>query len=610
MKTLTLAGAVLAAWLGIVHVASFADGLLSARLASLTAILVLDLLVAAHVVSAPRLFTGLWVLVAALPVAGLHVDYLRARLIGAEHGVFGEPLATTKNLIIAAQLAWMAVIARRRWPARVEWRRLLRVEAADAALLLLVLVPLVNYFAWNRDDFTPASAAMYFLTLFAVPFAAFLIVQAWQRSFGAPPIAAPLVAALACVHYSMPMVSESLRRPIETLFLVQLALAAGVSAALAFVYRLSRQALVTGVVVFAIASGVTSGARAAAGGREDVSGTTATAWAPSPDVLDAPLVRRPSVYLLIYDGYAPPPVMAAYGIDNAETDAWLAREGFTEYVDAYSLYHASYASMSGVMNMGLGSPAGISGPTQVAAFFRQHGYRTHLVLNSYLLNANLPKGVDETFPSGQAISGVRALYRGIAGGEFKSETVFDDVPRDRWLAEKRAVLSAPHAGPRMVYAHSPRPGHSQNSGTCLPDETARYAARLAEANAEVRGDVGALLASDPGAIIIVASDHGAYLTGDCLYMSRTPREALRAIDIADRYGVKLAIRWPDAARPPAPATLQDVFLSVAAYLTGDARAMEAVVPPVTVGYGGIPDGAVRDGIVQVGVDRGRPLFGG
>src|SRR5690606_39778489 len=131
-----------------------------------------------------------------------------------------------------------------------------------------------------------------------------------------------------------------------------------------------------------------------------------------------------SVYLLIYDGYAPPPVMAAYGIDNAETDAFLARAGFTEYDDVYSRYHASYASMSGVMNMGVTSPAGISGPTSAATFFRRHGYRTHLVLHSYLLNVRQPLGVDETFPAGQAISGLRALYRGIAGGEFKSEIVF------------------------------------------------------------------------------------------------------------------------------------------------------------------------------------------
>ena len=163
----------------------------------------------------------------------------------------------------------------------------------------------------------------------------------------------------------------------------------------------------------------------------------------------------------------------------------------------------------------------------------------------------------------------------------------------------------------MAYAHSAFPGHSQNSGACLPDETARYLVRLAVARDEIKGDLEAIEQSDRPAIVIVAGDHGPFLTGDCLYMQGTKPEDLSVSHLADRYGTMLAIRWPPAASraPNRLETIQDVFLAVSAYLLDDDRAWRRRGPAVTTGYGGIPGGAVRSGVVTIGRDRGQPLLG-
>lgn len=599
-------------YFGLVHAASFSPGLRSAYLASRTAILLLDAAIV-------MLLFGLRTARARVPVAAvaglalvavvaLHLDYALARWAGAHAGVFGD-LPFVKNLLVASQLALVALLALSRSSVSPSWA-LFRTSLSDIALAAVLLVPLVNYFARNGRGLSWLVAAAYFVWLLAVPLLALWFVQALQRMLGARALAAPVVIALALVHYSMPVVSSALARPIEALFAMQFVLAVAVTALAAMAYSWHRRELVLGVLVFSALSVVASlftAARAPALLSADVVEAPPERIALA-RALAAPLVRAPDVYFLVYDSYAPAPLLDAYGIDNRATDAFLSDAGFTDYPDAYSLFYSTYLSLTAVMSMGPATPAGIGGRTTVSEFFRSHGYETHFILHSYLLNAS-PPGADRTFPVGRARTAESRLYRGIVGGEFKAELVFDDVPYDEWVNVKRAALAAAPERPKMLYAHSPLPTHSQNSGRCLPDETARYARRLEAANHEIRQDVEAILATGRPSLIIVASDHGASLMGDCFTMEGTPPGELTREILADRYGSKLAIRWPDGPPPPAarPSTIQDVFFSVSAYLLGDERVMQYRMPAVTTGYGGIPDGAVRDGIVTVGRDRGRPL---
>jgi hypothetical protein len=622
----------LAAYLGVVYVFSYSQAASSSRHAIHLAILMMDAVIALALarsvfssgglrrraagdspLTRPLLRLAVWTLLTLVVL--LHADYALARSRGAEDGLAGS-LAASKTYLLAGQLALVYSAALLRAPAGVAWLvRAFSIGRGDLLLLTVVLIPLVNYLAHNRELFSALTAIEYLAFFLAWPVAAAGLVRILEAAVQARALAVPLVSGLTVVHYLMPLLSSVLQQPVEALLPVQLGAAIGLAGALAVSYRLNpgttarAAALVAACSVLAT---VVQAQFAGASGRESAVGSAGSQdLVPSPldALLAAPLARRPDVHLLVYDGYAPSALLRRYGVDD-DSDEFLARHGFRVHGGAYSLFMASRPSMASLMDMRASPQAGIGGPTTATRFFRGHGYETHLILNAYLLQGSLPLAADVVFPPWRHRSGLGALYRGIGGGEFKPSIVFQDSNRDEWLAAKRAVLTAGGGPPRMLYAHSGFPGHSQNSGACLPDETAAYAARLAVARQEMREDIEAILRGGRESIIIVAADHGPFLTGDCLYMARHGAHDLTGEHLADRYGTKLAVRWPDeaAGRFDRTEILQDVFFAVAAVLLEDERVWLHRPPARTVGYGGIPDGAVSGGVVMTGPDRGRRLF--
>jgi hypothetical protein len=416
----------------------------------------------------------------------------------------------------------------------------------------------------------------------------------------------------------MPMVSAALGRPVELLFPLQLGLSIIVPGVLAAMYAVDKAVLVKALLLFSVSSAAGSFALAESL-HTPVQGGQRTRTLPGVDsgrdstplsrLLKTPIKRPSDVYLLVYDGYASTAMLSRYGINNDSITKYLRENNFTFYEQAYSLFLASLGSMSSLLDMRAPAQASIGGSNTAIRFFNKQGYRTYFVLNSYLLKGTDEMMADVVFPRMNYRSGLSALYKGIGGGEFKSEVVFQDSDRDEWLAVKRSALAENTAQPKMLYAHSGFPGHSQNSGKCLEDETEQYMTRLNVANHEIRGDVEAILSTYRDAIIVLAGDHGPFLTGDCLYMTRYREDDLSAAHLADRYRAGLAIRWPDGefAAFDKISTIQDVLFAVTAYLLDDASVLQHKPSAETFGYGGIPDGAVKDGIVMIGRDRGQRL---
>ena len=629
---LTLFASSLATYLGIAYAFSFSMDSPSSRQASNLAILLMDTLIFLCFVGGPARFIDnlvprrdtsrplqlLQALACALllMVVMLHLDYLLGRSRGAEHGMSGAALSPIKGYLVVAQILFVFSLALiRARPKQLAATTILKVDVTDILVMSLVLVPIHNYLVRNRETFTVLGAVEYLLVFALAPFVVLLFMQSLQRTLNASAAAAPIVAGLAFVHYSMPMLSESLMRPIEALFAVQLGLVLVVSGCLVAVYSVNRRALARFVVLFSVISVV--GSLALAAFARDWHRPAASPASLNPDINSTPLsglaaapTRKPDVYLLVNDGYASPGMLRRYGINNEAHLEYLARNDFVIYSHAYSLYLASQPSMSSMMDMRMRPRAGIGGANTALRFFGGHGYKTHLVLSDHLLRGSASVMADVVFPQITYRSGLDALYRGIGGGEFKSEMVFQDTTREEWLAQKRSILSARTTDPKMLYAHSGFPGHSQNSGRCVEDETPQYARRLLLANTEIEADVETILSARRDAIIILAADHGPYLTGDCLYMAGYRQQDITAEHLADRYGTMLAVRWPDDAykRFDRIATIQDVLFGVSAYLLEDEAVLARKMPAGTVGYGNIPDGAVVDGIVRIGRDTGKPLL--
>ena len=322
---------------------------------------------------------------------------------------------------------------------------------------------------------------------------------------------------------------------------------------------------------------------------------------------------KPNIYLLVYDGYAHNETMLAHGIDNSQQEQYLTGLGFSLYPNTYSVASISIDTMGRVLNASVddGSAAeGVAGDSVVSNLLKSFGYHTNgIFFSDYFLRAASPK-YDYTFPEVRPTSLV--LAQAILEGEFLFDEEFTELDVRGFLAAKRSILGTKHAGPTFLYAHSRFPRHSQFSGRCLPDETQLFAQRLQIANREMQQDLELLIRNDPGAIIIVAGDHGPYLTKNCTYTSRGGYDLaqITRLDIQDRYGTFLAIRWPsdNFQRFDDIQVLQDLFPSVFAYLFYDPSILESKVDPMTIQREAVSGAYVDNGVIHGGLDDGEPLF--
>jgi len=124
-------------------------------------------------------------------------------------------------------------------------------------------------------------------------------------------------------------------------------------------------------------------------------------------------------------------------------------------------------------------------------------------------------------------------------------------------------------------------------------------------------DLETIIKTDPGAIIIVASDHGPYLTKNCFITKRGYNiSEISRLDIQDRYGTFLAIRWPtdDFEEYDDITVLQDLFPSIFGYLFRDREMLAAKVEPITFRAYVVSGAKVENGIIRGGINDGEPLF--
>jgi hypothetical protein len=330
-------------------------------------------------------------------------------------------------------------------------------------------------------------------------------------------------------------------------------------------------------------------------------------------VEDRQLIKTPNVYLLIYDAYVANETMQAYGIDNSAQEAHLQQLGFKLYPHTYSVGSETVETMSLLLNTSddyYGNlRRGISGDGVVQNIFKSLGYKTAGIFTSDYEFRGLGSSYDFSFPTLKEQNVLIATA--ILMGEFRFDVGVSWIPHEEFVDVKRNFLSEISSEPVFVYAHSDLPNHSQNSGACLPEETSLYADRLSEANDEMNQDLALILSNDPGGIIIIAGDHGPFLTKNC---SNTSLEynlsEITRLDIQDRYGTFLAIRWPsnDYAGYDQITVLQDLFPAVFATLFRDPSLLEAKIDPLLIRTENISGATVEDGLIHGGVNDGEVLF--
>jgi len=324
----------------------------------------------------------------------------------------------------------------------------------------------------------------------------------------------------------------------------------------------------------------------------------------------------PNIYLLVYDGYVVNETMNGYGIDNQLQEEYLKDLGFKLYPKTYSLGASTLQTMSRVFNAsasyyGNNKWRAASGDGVVQNLLEGLGYETYGVFPTDFFFRGHASGYDYSFPA--HASSVDLLVEAIFTGEFRFDLDFDAISREEYVQEKVRVFSEVGEIPRLIYAHSDYPAHAQTSGVCLPNEIELYRKKVTIANKYMRQDIELVIKNDPNAIVIVAGDHGPRLTKNCLGTEGVyDISEISRLDIQDRFGTFLAIRWPssDFEEYDDVTVLQDLFPVIFAYLYKDTTLLEAKVEPVILDTDWISGATVIDGVIDGGINDGEPLFTG
>ena len=325
-------------------------------------------------------------------------------------------------------------------------------------------------------------------------------------------------------------------------------------------------------------------------------------------------VRSNNIYLLVYDAYAHDRILADEGITASRIKEILLPKGFTRF-DAYSVGSDSVHSMGNSFGIG-GVTQGtlrsmMAGNNPLCDFLRRSGYRTSYLLSAYDMPGRgecMPG--DFYFPKPQTIERLEnVLYSCILRGYLsQSANTFNSYTREEWVDVKRKLINEAPLTNSFVYAHSELPGHLSASEMYRksPEEERRaYVDRLALADAEMETDINEILVKDKDAIIIVASDHGAYF-------KLCERGNYGQLDLLDRCGIQLYVHWPKDYKPTLKINcLTNVFLETLICLTGNPSLArfesEGVSLPVQTPLKA-PEGAIRRGVIQSGRDKGMSLF--
>jgi hypothetical protein len=255
----------------------------------------------------------------------------------------------------------------------------------------------------------------------------------------------------------------------------------------------------------------------------------------------------------------------------------------------------------------------VSGDGITQTILKDVGYRTYGLFFSDYMFSGYGESYDYSIPERSTPPYVQ-LLKSIFIGEFRynvEKVGFNQASRDEFVAAKQRIFATLPEGRIFVYMHSDLPSHSQISGACLPDEVDLFEERLIRANVEMKQDVDLIVQNDPGALVIVAGDHGPFLTKNCRSTTGVyDISEISRLDIQDRYGTFLAIRWPtgDFEQYDDITVLQDLFPAVFAYLYQDRTILGSKIEPIIIAPDAISGASVNDGIIDGGINDGEPLF--
>jgi hypothetical protein len=492
-----------------------------------------------------------------------------------------------------------------------------KFHPADLLLLLLPLTPVAQYVLNNQDILLPTES-LYVLAIFALFSSLYIFAVPALINFIVPARTSMIMGlAFAFSIVNMALLSDYFNWFEQGTLKKQMLFFGGVFLITWLLYNLNQKKMLYLLIAvnFVTNSSVQFFAQ------------SAKVESPSAPVEQNKLLAlvgdrtpaiTPNIYLLVYDAYVPNETMLGYGIDNSSQEEYLSGQGFTLYPHTYSIGSGTLKTMSRVLNASTeyygDHRRAVSGDGVVQNKLKDFGYRTYGLFYSDFMFRGYGESYDYSLPA-SSIPPYTHISEAILVGEFRfdiGDTDFNGQTREQFVADKQRMLENASRDNSFVYMHSNLPSHSQNSGKCLPNEVDLYKERLAAANVEMRHDVEIVLANDPGAIVIIAGDHGPALTKNCRETSGVyDISEITRLDIQDRYGTFLAIHWPAEGfeKYDDIVVLQDLFPTIFAYMYQDASILDSrVTSPIPSNDNSISGASVEGGVIEGGVNDGEPLF--
>jgi hypothetical protein len=491
-------------------------------------------------------------------------------------------------------------------------KRMEKADYRDLILLLFPMTPIFQYVLSNQDILNTSNSLIILLFFLCITFCVSFVVPWLLSCIGSKSTLMLMSLSLTFIIFNMSILASSFAWHLSGAFGIQFSLFILVFVFLHLLYSREKTFAYFAVCVFFLGNSILSLMHV-----RDESATTHPRVG-SPEyhaAIENQMRRTPHIFLLMYESYSNQETMMQYGFDNSEHIEYLKENGFAIYPGTYSVAYYTMASISRLFELGSEQPGNrrslIAGDGAVYQILRNNGYLTAGIFKTDYFFRGIKPSYDIYYPHSQ--KPYRLLIHAIAEGEFRFDIGFTIIDHLDYLAKKRNFFAQKHRKPVFLYTHSSFPGHSQNSGQCRIDETALHINGIRAANEEMEDDIGLILASHPDAIIIVAGDHGPHLTKNCtnLHLDTYDRMEIDRLDIQDRYGAFLAIRWSNqngAEKKFDIEILQDIFPAVLSYLYEEPSLFGLLRQDrKTIGKaaGGVH---VKDGIIIGGKNHGEPLF--
>lgn len=532
------------------------------------------------------------------------ISFVVSRFLPEGVNYFFMKKSSIRFLAIALLIAIVAYFYKKPTIARSEHK----IKTADLILLLLPLAPIVGYMVRNSDMISLTTNAIDLLYFSAISFTLALLLPFLIRRWVDSALLVSAMIGLLFILFYMPKLSLMFHwHNSGTLHIQQIALFA-LSLIIFLLYTQKRPLLYMLVVAFFMAEVGSSFSR------ENIH-LASESQKRNLEIkqIDTKIEfkEKPNIYLIIYDSYPNRETLEGYGIDNSDQFAFLEKNGFKIYDGTYSIGSDSTESMGLVLSLKYTDnltyfTAGNEG--LVVRTLRENGYKINGIFDSPFLMRNNPVGYDYSFPANIKPESDTLLRKAISMGEFRFDTDFEQISVDSYMAEKLKAITGGSVNKQFLYAHGDRPGHTQNSGKCLPNEKDMFIEKLKKANKEMVADLNALLKYDPNAIVVVAGDHGPSLTKTC-YKIKTDIDKIDRLDIQDRNGAFLAIRWNNGYQKRNNIqTIQDIFPEIFEHLSTQNGLFQKIrLEPISTGN--YTSGVIVDnGIIKGGVNDGEPLF--